>query len=257
MENIDDELIDAYLDEKLSTTQLAEFERRLVLEPELRESLAFASRVKKASQIALESLEIKAKLKLVDWERESVRLWPSVAKWSAVAAVLFMVLFYFQPGRESNQSLFERGIGQLVTMNTGSGTIGDSRGPEIVYSRGLTGRQAEELVLSIDMLNQQDSLNAYRKLLVLHKAHPRNTRILFYLAVCELKIGRTDAAIKHLIVPGDPSTDDRRSYYLALAYIKVGENRKARSLLLKLSKTGSPYATPAAKILRKLRWSLF
>ena len=85
----------------------------------------------------------------------------------------------------------------------------------------------------------------------------KNIDLLMYLAFSQLKTDEVIASIENLeFLKGLDNFKyvDEVNYYLALAYIKEGEQVKARKVLHELEKSNSNYARKATEILDQLRW---
>lgn len=75
----------------------------------------------------------------------------------------------------------------------------------------------------------------------------------FYLAQSYLALEGTPEAITHLQqVPKGSDFYEPASWYLALAWLKAGEQEKAREQLEKIAASGSSYASRASDILQEL-----
>jgi hypothetical protein len=123
---------------------------------------------------------------------------------------------------------------------------------DLVFRDGVVGG---ELGVAIDAYLEGDFAAAAGGLGRWVEAHPEDVQVRLLLAVALLKAGDVDGAVLPLeevasLGAADTTADAR--YYLALAYLKRGEEGKARAQLQMISAGGGRWKAEAERLLPKL-----
>ncbi len=123
---------------------------------------------------------------------------------------------------------------------------------DLVFRDGVVGG---ELGVAIDAYLEGDFAAAAGGLARWVEAHPEDVQVRLLLGVALLKVGDVDGAVLSLeevasLGAADTTADAR--YYLALAYLKRGEEGKARAQLQMISAGGGRWKAEAERLLPKL-----
>lgn len=182
-------------------------------------------------------------------------------KWIlAAAAVLIGVIFIiWQPHLSSNQSIYDSYAfaytpDNLLISNSAINTRGDG-----VYFENFSSSENALISEAFQLYNEQDYNSA--KLIFERVLRPRNRNIelLFYMSLAQLFSNDNEKAIENLIYLVAQNSNEYifhndYMYYLALAYIKNNQPRKARKILKVLVKNNEAYSSQARSILKTIRW---
>ncbi|MDN5201742.1 tetratricopeptide repeat protein [Fulvivirgaceae bacterium BMA10] len=244
-------LIEQYLEGKLTTEELEEFEVRLQNDElfkklfDQEETLIAGIRYtgRKGILDKLEAME--EKLPKIDLEKPSegkvvpMRRRTYLIAIAASIALLLVTVFVLNKPTNS-EVLFAKHFTpyqNLITSNT--------RGE-------VTIKELKELAfLAYDQENYTEAISNFEKL----PQEQKNEDIFLYLGNAYLAVGKTEEAIQNfskvLEEKGDFQNQGR--WFLALAYLKQGETQKATLAFEKLVEDGSSYGKRAAEVLKEMR----
>ncbi|MBI6115972.1 tetratricopeptide repeat protein [Salegentibacter maritimus] len=193
-------------------------------------------------------------------ETKSIR---SSYKWLyAVAAILLIGFFIWQPTQMSNDELFNTYAGNREVISRVNIYAFESvdnavatRGGEIQLT-GLTGYETEKAFEAISYIRQEKFLQA-KNILEELDLEEKNNEMLFFLAIAQMNTGDFDSAtetLENLNRLSIPALEDDVKFHLALAYIKQDDNSKAKPLLRNLEETQGDYSREASDILKNMKW---
>jgi len=114
----------------------------------------------------------------------------------------------------------------------------------------------DNLTLAFNFYENNDYSSAYVLFKEINDKDSANTMALFYLSVCALETNRIHHAIAGFNVLVNDSTQimwEESNWYLALAYIRAEETKKAKEILSKMIEKEMNHYQDAKKILRKLK----
>lgn len=184
-------------------------------------------------------------------------------KWLyAVAAVLLIGFFVWQPTQKSNEELFNSYAGNVRYLsNMDFSELGETedavvtRGGEFRFS-GLTQNESESALEAINCIQRQEFHNAKN---ILEKLNPagRSAELLFLLAFAQLNTGEIDRAVEKLEILSQTTSytfQEEAQFHLALGYLAQGDNASARKVLRKLEEDQGKYAVEASAILEDMKW---
>lgn len=196
---------------------------------------------------------------------EKARRKPDSSSYSwmyAVAAILLIGFFIWQPTQKSNTELFNSYAGSEEVLSEinfskfgGTADAVATRGGEFRLS-GYTKGETEQALEAISLFQQQEFNSAKN---ILEELNPRgkNEDLLFFLAVSRLNSGEIDKAVQELEFldqkPNYPY-EEEVEFYLALGYLKKGNESSAKTLLEELKNSAGKFARQAGEILKDMRW---
>ena len=166
-----------------------------------------------------------------------------ILKRLAAAVLILLIPAYFLLKGPSDQRLytayFDAPISTYYSANRGTNTSGD---------------QALENAFKLyeSMLYEKASL-AISELV---ESHPEKEDLVFYQGIALLETGDTEAAISKLTQCLETTynrVDQLAPWYLALAYIKIGDREAAKDLLNNLVRSDSAKSDQAKQLLKKLQ----
>ncbi|WP_299098511.1 hypothetical protein [uncultured Winogradskyella sp.] len=232
-----EEFIAHYFDGTLNTKQKALFIELMTNDNEFKKQVEFEEQTKTAI-ISVKKDELKQKLELLESPKKQFKFYAI-----AIAASLIIALGIFsllQPSnRVTNEQLFANYFEPY---------------PNIISpaSRGNQTKNAK-----IEAFNYYDAKNynlASQKFEALYKS-TNTPYYLFYHAICQLQLGKTDSAIT-LLKKREGVTDKLKmhtNWYLALAYLKTNNTTEAKILLQIISAENSFKHKAAKDILKKIK----
>ena len=184
-------------------------------------------------------------------------------KWFyAVAAVLLIGFFIWQPTQRSNEELFNSYAGsQQVISKIDFSELGDTENAVVTRGGeyrlpGLTLYESESALEAINYIRQQEFYKAKN---ILEKLDPagKNTEVLFFLAFAQLNTGEVDQAVEileTLSLKTDYSFKEESQFQLALGYLAQDDKANAKKLLRKLEEGHGKYSGEASAILKDMKW---
>ncbi len=240
--NQEDELIEKYLEGKLTGKSLEAFEERLGTDP----AFSKAVKIQKNIQDALKTagkMDFIQNLKAIQAEvdKPKTKSIPVKRLWLAAAVVMLMLVlpftwFYFF-NVNTNERLFDASFKPYDNL------IGTRDNPN------------DRLQVAMKKYDNEDYEGALNDYLALLPKHPDSIDIRMYAAVSCLAIGKPLAAIRHLKrvnKKGDHIHPQAAKWYLALAYLKSGDRDMATKTLREIVKKGGRYTHQARELLKKL-----
>ena len=250
-----EELIDRFLQDRLSPEEKAEFDSMLEKDSAFREELSLMSHVKislekKAEATVLEKiLSISSKQELEGIIRRTKKQPRRSSLYIATAAVACIILIFIYIGIQPKYSadfLFKEYYTTLPYEN--------------IPTRGGNNLSDEQIELRItaDRLYREkkytEALAQYRRITsnLEYSQIPEN--ILFYSSVCLIEADQYDKAISNLsyLFHNGVYFPDQAGWYLALSYLKKNQREEAKSVLQKLITNETEYAEESSKLLNKL-----
>ncbi|RRQ47445.1 hypothetical protein DZC72_17790 [Maribacter algicola] len=226
------ELITNYFLNRLSPEEQDRFDYLLQNDEEFREQVAFETKLKK-SIYQSEHESLKEELKKIE---QGVSNKTNTTKWYLAAAsvvVLIAVGFFWNKNDNSPEKLF---AAYYQTASNTSHPIVRDNGTQNATTKAFV---AYEMGLYQEALGLLES--AY--------ASSNNPELLFYKAICYLQNNEPAMAVetfqKHLKF-GD-RLKEKSKWYLALAYLKVGDKRQAKNVLDQIVIEPNSYNSAKAK----------
>lgn len=254
-ENID--LIERYLDNRLSAEELTEFEQRkkddkkfneLVTEMNtLVQGIRFSEREKLREELAdLEAglPEVEAKLKAeTKVEKGKVVFLKRRAFQMAVAAsvvIAFGLFYVLRPTAMSGDDLFNEFYKPYPNIIHG---VERSVIPELTLE--------QKAYYNYEAGNYQEAINLFDEFL---QENSNDNYARFYKAVSYMGLGDYTQTIPQLevLIAEDIELSNQAQWYLGLALVKTEQYEKATEVLTKLSQSTSSYAPKAQQVLDKL-----
>ena len=176
-----------------------------------------------------------------------------------LAAILIGVGYIlWQPFKTGNNKIFET-YAVAYPSQFDFGVVGDTS-----YSRGdecsiefFTLKECIKADTALSFYKRGEYNKAAKLLSEILKPKEKNTELLFYLAIAQLNSDSIGAAIRNFEFLNQVENYEYRDqvlYYLALAYIKVGDRGKAKRILYRIRESESEYKDKSNEILKKLRW---
>lgn len=198
----------------------------------------------------------------INKEKKSTSIRLNWIKYSAIAAVLVLGFFVWQPTQSTNEELFAYYSSNLESITEDNFNIIDTE-----ISNSST--RGEDFILknytSIETEKARDGLGYFkagnydRAKQIFAELSPkdRNNQILFFLALSQLNTNETDASIRNLEyllkVPEFRLSDDVK-FHLAMAYLKKDFRKKSKKLLKELATIDGKIGEEATLILEEMRW---
>ena len=238
--------IEDYLDGRLDEAGRAAFEAELATDPELAQLLALAreARERLARHWAAEDADraLNTTLKRLGKQHFNspaaarpwlVRRWPQLAAAAAVAALLIWVAW---PAGETRLYARYREF------------------PEAAFVVRSTEPGQAELAEATAAFNEGDFAKALPVLEKYSQTHPDDREIRFFLALCQLELGRTQEAVTGLrqISNTPNSWAGEARWFLALAYLKE-KNRAQCAVVLRSIPSGGAHFEEAQELLKKVQ----
>lgn len=184
-------------------------------------------------------------------------------KWVyAIAAVLLIGFFIWQPTQQSGSELFNSYAGNKEVLSkidlselggTNDGVA--TRGGEFQLS-GLTQNESEKAFEAISYFQEQQFFKSKRILEGISLAG-KNDDLLLFLAITQLNTGEIDRAVENLEelqVKSRFRYEQVVQFHLALGYLQQGNNRRAKTLLKRLEVDQGKFSVQASQILGDMRW---
>ncbi len=236
----DIELIEKYIDNSINDLELLEFKEKLRGSPEFREAVEF--QIKLIANIeALEKKRLKEELTLMfaDIPPEKKSDSDSVKKWFLVAAgvlVLLTATMIWRLQALNNEALFDKYYEPFPAKGIVRGDIPDTEIDQIMYTYS-----AGEYTDVIAMIENQMSRDVYfegQKL---------------YLGNAYLQTSKMEKAVQSFeSIPLESRYRMDGKWYLALAFLKTGDEQSAKKILQGISEENSIYRSSAKKLLEDL-----
>ncbi len=239
--------IEDYLDGRLDEAGRTAFEAELATDPELAQLLALAreARERLSRQWAAEDADRALSATLSQLGKQHfnspavikkpwlVRRWPQLAAAAAVAALLIWVAW---PAGETRLYARYREF------------------PEAAFVVRSNEPGQAELAEATTAFNEGDFAKALPILEKHCQIHPDDREIRFFLALCQLELGRTPEAVAGLeqIAQTPNSWTGEARWFLALAYLKE-KNRAQCAVVLRSIPSGGAHFEEAQELLKKVQ----
>lgn len=243
------ELIDRYLKNDLSKTELEEFRKILKKNPELQKEIQLHAEVNKALQ---EKDIIKFRLeleKLHEKQRKNYHRSKIITMFkqrqyaiTAIAASVAVVLV----------------VGGLLLFNSSEQQNSDNYftsfyEPEEAVTIVRSGGNSDNMTLKNAMMEYQG--RNYESAIELFSQKPENNLAKFYMGLSYLESGNTDKAIelfKSIINHQENLFVEQAQWYLGLSYLKVEKTDEAKKVFNTIINSDNIYKDDANKILKNL-----
>jgi len=124
--------------------------------------------------------------------------------------------------------------------------------PNVITTKGLNEELLSAGMFYYDMEKYDSAIIFYTKML---ENNPQNKEVLFYKGICFLAMNKPDEAIESLNkVVSDEMAPYRNSgyWYLALAYLKAGNNQRSKEILSVIAEEESSHSKKAIKLLTQI-----
>ncbi|SDL59624.1 tetratricopeptide repeat protein [Kriegella aquimaris] len=181
----------------------------------------------------------------------------------SVAALIIFGFFLWQPGKKSNEELFNEFSGQGFLKESSL-----QQDNEQEYSVDPSTRGIEEGPLNYSIIDEEEIVNGLRLLeegnfdkakLIFEKQGSKynEAELQFYMAVASLnsnEVERAVSTLENLAKDKESTIKGAVKYNLALANLKMGERKKAREIFNSIISEGLEYSEEAKIILQQMRW---
>lgn len=230
------------------------------------EEVFFDENVTKAFQIEKRE-KLKQKLKALDIESVTkkgkvVSMQPYL-KAISIAASIILILLVWQPQHSSDKKLFADYSNSIDNSSINDFTQtelieeqGSLRGEE-EHFRNFTFDETLQLQEAISFVRKKEFIKAKGVFNHFHIEKKKNPGLALYLSIAQLNSDDVSGAITNLEylkrLPEFPYVEETK-FHLAFAYLKTGERRKAKVLLLELVKSKGKLSDQAQQTLKKIRW---
>ena len=248
--------IDSYLLNKMTDQEISDFETEIEKDISLKEKVELQRMIISEIQLQEEFYEIIGERP----KGMSVRIitlkktfWYSVS----IAAVLIAFFIFVQPQKLSNSKISEQ-FAYYIPFEKEVYILSKelTRGEECSLPN-LSALECKEAKSALIQYNNKEFEQAKRSLSKILARRKKNNELLFYLSLCQIETNELKFGIENLEYLQDQNMSeyiDDINYQLALAYIKNGQNSRARIELKKILSDNGKYAGSARKTLKKLRW---
>ncbi len=244
MTNNLDQQIEDYLNQKLSTSEMLSFEKKLIEDPEL------AAMVKdlKAIEQGLNAVGMDDFTKdLKQWEQE-LKAQSQPSSWQrylAVAAVVTLVIvpaiYFFTSQKPTSEELFLSYYQPYQEMITSRGHSNDSLAILLADGMEAYSRGAYQVCSEL--------LESYMQ------KRPDDHRVALYLGIAQLEINQQALAESNFQrAQQDSNFKQQAQWYQALSYLKFEDSEKARDMLNSIIASKNHYRrTQAQRLLDQLQ----
>ena len=231
-----EELIALYFDGQLSNPQKDRFNRLLETDPDFKAQVVFERQVKKAI-MSTKTDALREKLKSLEQPKKKSNhyFWLAIAASIVVAVGIFTFL---KPSSEvSNKELFETYFEPYanVIAPTTRGDVYTVKNEAFINYENSFYREAREQFSSLYVSTKEPYY-------------------LFYQAMCDLQLDKTESAISSLSTLQELQfrLSPQVTWYLALAYLKTDQNQKAKAQLKKIIEEKHYKHQSAEELLKKI-----
>ena len=261
------EYFDAYIEFKLSNEERVVFEAKLKDDSEFKLQFdAHKAVVKHFREVDRD--ELKEKLKVFHEEMERKIRIRRIVTWTvSMAAILAGFIFLlWQPTQSSNQKIFELYavvspdtiFRNIITSYNGDMVRGNNliRGDECIIEN-FTNDDCNKAEKALKYYNDKNYSLVVRELDSIKNLKKKNSILLLYLAISQLKAGDVDKAIgsfEYLSSIKGFSYKEQSEYYYGLALLKNGKLSEARAKFKSVKQYNGKYTVEAKKILKQMRW---
>ncbi|WP_323027489.1 hypothetical protein [Gelidibacter japonicus] len=199
---------------------------------------------------------------LLEVEKQSKTISFSWVKY-AVAAIIVVGFFIWQPTQSTNEELFTSYYNDLNSLTENDQFLlieqkqvqAEERGSDL-YIKDLTKVETELFIsgfIAFKSHNYDKAKNIFADL----NTKTTSKLVLFFLSLSQLHTDDMKAAIsnlEYLNSQTDIKFSDEVKYHLAMSYIKIGKRNKSKVLLKELITNNSEFKDKAEKTLKKMRW---
>lgn len=181
--------------------------------------------------------------------------------WAAIAAVLIIGFFVWQPNKISDENLFDsfsyndlvkNNINQVAVLDTES--LDGTRGGDIIF-KGLSGEDYRNALNSILLIREGEFYQA--KTILSNLDLQENNQLLFYLSITQLNTNEEGQALENFKalakIEGFVFEEDV-AFQIAMLNLKFGKRAEAKTQLEKIIKKDGKYKELAIQVLSKVRW---
>lgn len=236
------ELIERYLNDELSAEERKQTEQRMSADPEFKRSLEVFREYR--HMYSDDSQSFRALLKEVDQEYQASRK-PGKNYWLIAASVSILVLiaaayFLFLDPATQPEDLYAQNFSLPADNLT------------------VRGDESQQLLnQAMALYNDQQFEQALQGFEAWQAQHADSIPVIFYSAISHMALGEMQPAIDKLQMivlerTADASYSSASRWYLALAYLRDGDKKKAEALLNDLAGGSSSYASKAQNLLGQL-----
>lgn len=181
--------------------------------------------------------------------------------WAAIAAVLIIGFFVWQPTKLSDEKLFESfsyndlvqsNIDQVAVLETES--LDGTRGGDIIF-KGLSGADYRNALNAILYIRKGEFYQA--KSILNNLDLQENDQLLFYLSITQLNTNEERKALenfKALAKVKDFAFEEDVAFQITMLNLKFGKRAEAKAQLEKIIKKDGKYKELAKQVLNKVRW---
>jgi hypothetical protein len=248
--------IDNYLLDRMTDQERLNFEKDMAENDELRQDVELQRMIKDEINERASFFKI-----MEDAEKQKsgwIINFKSRTFYAIAATILILVTFFiWQPTQMSNDAIVEQYAyalpldGAVLTRGE-AGQIANAECPfDNLYLDEC------KTILSAFSYYEKQEYDQARKLFEQVLSPPeKNERVSLYMAISQLKSGNGKLALETLqAIENSPVIQNKEQlkYYLALSYLNIGEDGKAKEILKQLTEDGK-YADEANEILKSMRW---
>lgn len=194
--------------------------------------------------------------------------WTKSPVFAYAAIIIGVVFILWQPQKFSNEEFLEfyldkKSIGSIYIHEPHGGIHGEQRADEAFRIIGFSLTESDIIQLALKKYDDGDYLASSKLFSQVPDLFNQNIKIYFYAALSDLYANNTARAIisfeklaqeKREFTKKSGISNDDVLYYLALAYVHIGDVRNARELLKRLSSNSPDYFKDKPNILENLRW---
>lgn len=176
---------------------------------------------------------------------------------SLAASFVGLVFVGWQPGRLSSDNFYDKyatNYEKAVDFKQVGGI--PSRGDYYLLPK-FNMEESKTIQDALSAFHEEDFKKASDLFQSIDKLQNKNVEFYFYAALSELNLGKSKEAVRMfegLLNQDELDFHTDLLYYLSMAYIKEGNNRKARKTLKRLENIDENYLDKDSRILKELRW---
>lgn len=183
--------------------------------------------------------------------------------WVAIAAILVIGFFVWQPTKSSDSNLFENyAYNDIVKENIGNvfqlkvETTIATRGGSFTFE-GFSKDDSQKAMEAILLIKEGEFLSGKSVLINLDVGSKMNDQLLFFLALAQSNSGDEKEALAHFNDLGEVENfiyKEDVEFQIAMTELKIGNRKEAKLKLAEIVEKGGKYKGVAEKVLGKIKW---